>query len=63
MFFISSAPWRQLVPRDWNNPLAGTSAPRLVVEKKDGRARLGLEEETTFYEHTAVANSWQEFAG
>ena len=52
----------ELVPRDWNNPFAGTSAPRLVVEKKDGRARLGLEEEATFYEHTAVANSRWEIA-
>src|SRR5215469_2065920 len=34
----------------------------LVSLWEDGRARLGWEEEATFYEHTAVANSWREIA-
>ena len=42
------------------NPVAGTSALCVRVEKADGRPRLGLGEETTFYEHTAIANNRRE---
>src|ERR1700739_3313710 len=48
------------VPRDWNNPCLLELRHLIWLWKKDGRARLRLEEETTFYEHTAVANTWQE---